>query len=391
MNTSIIFFITSIIILTVGLNSFTKSLLASSILLALTPLGELNVHIPLILLSILLCLLNKDFIISRNRLFYFILLISLSIIVFFFSFYLEIIKTMGKWAKTIALMFPLVLMSNNKTKKEINIQVLFKSILLLSIVGAFIWIFSRQYHSGIEDTYRLSGLALDPNYTAILLISFLFLIKSLNYKLTNTSLILTYILILITQAVSAIIIAIILYIIIYKLPVTYFKKNSNLFRLLVLLVLGNLFSTYEISQIFHIDMFNNWQDNYLLMKLNSIFVRLNSQIGGIKMLVAEPSRLLYGFGSDVSFKIFGRVMHHAYLQTIFDHGVIFLVILFLYINKVLKKYPVYPLFFYLQIMNFLFDTYFMGIVTLMYVVYISIEKTTCYGSIKGKSNIHIDK
>ncbi|MBS9436684.1 hypothetical protein EAE91_05670 [Photorhabdus noenieputensis] len=387
MDTSIIFFITSIIILSVGLNSFTKSLLASSILLALTPLGELNVHIPLILLSILLCLLNKDFTISKNRLLYFILFISLSIIIFFFSFYIDIIKTIGKWAKTIALMFPLTFISNNKIKKEINIQILFKSILLLSIIGTFIWIFNRQYHSGIEGTYRLSGLALDPNYTAILLISFLFLIKLLNYKLTNTVLILTYILILTTQAVSSIVIAIILYIIIYKLPIPYLKKNRSLFRLLVFLILGNLFSTYEISQIFHINLFNDWQNNYLSMKLNSMFIRLNSQIGGIKMLVAEPSRLLYGFGSHVSFKLFGKVMHHAYLQTIFDHGIIFLAMLFFYINTALKKYPVYPLFFYLQIMNFLFDTYFMGIVTFMYIIYISIEKTEYYGSTENKYNL----
>ena len=85
-------------------------------------------------------------------------------------------------------------------------------------------------------------------------------------------------------------------------------------------------------------------------------------------MIDKPYHFIYGFGSRTTFELFGKVMHNAYLQTLFDHGLSLLVSIYLFINIIGKKYFFYPAIFYLQIMNFLFDNYFMGLVTLFYIL-----------------------
>ncbi|HEM8846785.1 TPA: hypothetical protein U2R10_003841 [Proteus mirabilis] len=93
------------------------------------------------------------------------------------------------------------------------------------------------------------------------------------------------------------------------------------------------------------------------------------------MMLADPIHILYGFGSHTSVEMFGKVMHNAYLQTFFDHGIILLISMFLYINLICKKYNFYSIIFYLQIMNFLFDNYFMGIISLFFILGLILDKT----------------
>ncbi|MCG3461379.1 hypothetical protein L7G72_05810 [Xenorhabdus bovienii] len=94
----------------------------------------------------------------------------------------------------------------------------------------------------------------------------------------------------------------------------------------------------------------------------------------MKIMLGDPIHILYGFGSHTSFELFGKVMHNSYLQTFFDHGVILLISIYLYINIISKNYIFYLVIFYLQIMNFLFDNYFMGIVSLFFILGLISEK-----------------
>ncbi|WP_272577885.1 MULTISPECIES: hypothetical protein [Providencia] len=361
---SVVYYIIAIFLFYKTFNSISSSLVISSLLLNITPIATSNIQIPLILLSMLLCLVNKQFSLSPKRLIYFISVIVLSYMILILSFNMSLIHILGKLGKIASITFPLVMLK--KTYSTYNSKMLWISIITLSIIGMFFWFNAEQLNSGIFNTYRLPNLSLDPNYSAIILLSFLMIKKINNIHMSSTAAVFVFILIILTQATSSMFLALIFFIFF-----DYIKnKSTSLFLVLFLTILIYLLFILSLSDNDSIIAIEDWQDNYISMKINSLMFRLNAQILGAQMLIHEPMHFLYGFGSGLSIELFGRVMHNSYMQILFDHGIIFLLLMFLYFNLILKKMNVYIVAIYCQLMSFMFDSYFMGIITIIYVFYL---------------------
>lgn len=371
MITSLLLFLFIFLSFLYSSKSLGVSLLIASYFLSLTPLGETNIHIPVILISILFCLYNKLFILNTRRLYFLLALLLINAAPIFLSFNFDLYKTIGKSLKIFVLLFPLCFIYTGRN--FINFSKLKNSLAITSLVFSFLWLTVRIYDGGFLYDIRISGIVLDPNYSVIVLCSIFMLtfVYKPAVKFNISTLILITIVIL-TQSISSLLIFLLLFFIlkIYKKPL----KNNFLFYLLLLLVIFDITIVLYISNNTHLTMLPDWNTSYISLKINSLLVRLYSQIEGMKMMLADPIHFLYGFGSHTSVEMFGKVMHNAYLQTFFDHGIILLISMFLYINIICKKYNFYIIILYLQIMNFLFDNYFMGIISLFFILGLILDK-----------------
>lgn len=364
---SIIFFIISLILFSRAFNSLTLALLISSLLLSLTPLSDSNLQIPLIIVSILLGLINKTFLLIRNRFLIFLFIITISLFILPFSFDFNPINTLGKIAKIIAISLPIALRVNTENINP-NYNSVFQSFIILCICGITFWFTPNKLDSGFMGSYRLASISSDPNYSAIVLISVLFISKLLNIKMNKKQLLSFFILIALTQSVSSILVGIVIY---FFCRVILRHYNLSFFFLFLIV-------SFYIALIFYASNNNTfsandgWQENYVAMKLNSLYFRMRAQFMGAEMLSLDPFRLFYGYGSGKSLIFFDRVMHNSYMQILFDHGIIFLIIIMFYFNFLIKNSLLYIVFLYLQLMSFMFDSYFMGILSFTYVLFYSL-------------------
>ncbi|UKA29916.1 hypothetical protein [Photobacterium damselae] len=105
-------------------------------------------------------------------------------------------------------------------------------------------------------------------------------------------------------------------------------------------------------------------DNMVSYKLNSVLMRVKAQFGAINMIINHNILYLTGYGSGTSVELFGRVTHNAYLQMLFDNGIIFVSVILLTLGRFLEKYrvPIYIVF-TLSLTNYLFDNIFMFVFT----------------------------
>nr|AFV94420.1 O-antigen polymerase [Providencia alcalifaciens] len=342
------------------------SLLIASFFLCLTPVGETNFEIVIILVSLIFCLYRKTFLINKKRFLILLLIISINIPPILVSFDYDLYKALGKSLKIFVFLLPFTFSSIRLVK--INFDLLIKSMLFLSFLFSFLWLFERVYDGGYLFDIRLSGIVLDPNYSVTIICALfilLYLYRS-DVSINRTYIFLLFLFLFLSQSVSSIILFIALFLLLKKTII--FRKNGFLFFILTLLVILNILCVMYFSHKIHLTMLSDWNDSYISLKINSLLVRLYSQIEGIRLMIDKPYHFIYGFGSRTTFELFGKVMHNAYLQTLFDHGLSLLVSIYLFINIIGKKYFFYPAIFYLQIMNFLFDNYFMGLVTLFYIL-----------------------
>ena len=372
MTSSIIFYFSCIFLLYRCLKNIPISLLISSLLISLTPIAEYNIQIILILLSILLGVIDKTFYFSRSRLIIFGVFLIVSYVIISFSFDFEILYVLGKLGKVIAISLPITLSINwKKSLPDYDINKFFNALIIISFLGMLLWFSSDKLDSGILGTYRIPSISSDPNYSAIILISFLFTAKILEIKLKKATLYAILIIILLTQSVSSISCALIIY---FSYGFIY-KKNNLLFFLLFFSIVIYIIGVFKISRLDIISTNSDWQENYLAMKLNSLYFRMRAQFMGAEMIYSDPSRLLYGFGSGKSLIFFDRVMHNSYMQILFDHGIIFLLSIFVFFNSLLKNNKIYIVIFYLQIMSFMFDSYFMGLIPLFFISFSYLKST----------------
>ncbi len=352
--------------------SVSISHLISSYFLSLTPIGETNIHIIIILTSILFCLYKRIFIISNKRFFILFSILVINMVPIFLSFDYNIYKTIGKLLKIFVFLFPFSFIYNKSF--TINLYRMMSALAIISILFSFLWLSVRIYDGGFLFDIRISGLVLDPNYSVIVICSIFLLTYTLKkhinkIKLTTISLVSILIL---TQSISSLVIF--LFIILSVVTFKRLRNNNLLYLILTFLIIMYIIVILYVSKNIHLIMLSDWNTNYISLKINSLLVRLYSQMEGMKIMLGDPIHILYGFGSHTSFELFGKVMHNSYLQTFFDHGVILLISIYLYINIISKNYIFYLVIFYLQIMNFLFDNYFMGIVSLFFILGLISEK-----------------
>ncbi|CDG23240.1 membrane protein of unknown function [Xenorhabdus poinarii G6] len=352
--------------------SVSISHLISSYFLSLTPIGETNIHIIIILTSILFCLYKRIFIISNKRFFILFSILAINMAPIFLSFDYNIYKTIGKLLKIFIFLFPFSFIYNKSF--TINLYRMMSALAITSILFSLLWLSVRIYDGGFLFDIRISGLVLDPNYSVIVICSIFLLTYTLKkhinkIKLTTISLVSILIL---TQSISSLVIF--LFIILSVVNFKRLRSNNLLYLILTFLIIMYIIVILYVSKNIHLIMLSDWNTNYISLKINSLLVRLYSQMEGMKIMLGDPIHILYGFGSHTSFELFGKVMHNAYLQTFFDHGVILLISIYLYINIISKNYIFYLVIFYLQIMNFLFDNYFMGTVSLFFILGLISEK-----------------
>ncbi|WP_157879521.1 hypothetical protein [Xenorhabdus poinarii] len=290
----------------------------------------------------------------------------------FLSFDYNIYKTIGKLLKIFIFLFPFSFIYNKSF--TINLYRMMSALAITSILFSLLWLSVRIYDGGFLFDIRISGLVLDPNYSVIVICSIFLLTYTLKkhinkIKLTTISLVSILIL---TQSISSLVIF--LFIILSVVNFKRLRSNNLLYLILTFLIIMYIIVILYVSKNIHLIMLSDWNTNYISLKINSLLVRLYSQMEGMKIMLGDPIHILYGFGSHTSFELFGKVMHNAYLQTFFDHGVILLISIYLYINIISKNYIFYLVIFYLQIMNFLFDNYFMGTVSLFFILGLISEK-----------------
>lgn len=362
---SVILFLFIYFSFSLAINSSIISLLIASFFLCLTPMGETNIDIIIILIFLVSCLYKKTFLINKNRFVFLLLIIAINIIPISISFNNDIYKALGKALKIFIFLLPFTFSSIKSI--EINYNLLIKTMFFLTVLFSFLWLFENIYDGGYLFNFRLSGIVLDPNYSATVICALLILlyIYRADFSINKTYVLLLILFLFLSQSVSSVFIFIFIFYLLKKSFI--FNKNNFLFFILTLLVVFNVLGVLYFSHEIHLTMLSDWNDNYISLKINSLLIRLHSQIEGMKLMIAEPLHFIYGFGSRTSFELFGKVMHNAYLQTLFDHGIILIISIYLFINFISKKYFFYPAIFYLQIMNFLFDNYFMGLVTLFYI------------------------
>ncbi|PHM38546.1 membrane hypothetical protein [Xenorhabdus innexi] len=348
------------------------SYLISSYFLSLTPIGETNIHIIIILVSILFCLYKRIFILSKKSFFILFAILITNMAPIFLSFDYNIYNTIGKLLKIFVFLLPFSLIYNKSF--TINLYKLMSTFAIISILFSLLWLSVRIYDGGFLFDIRISGLVLDPNYSVIVICSVFLLTYTLKKPLSKiklTTISLVSILIL-TQSISSLVIF--LFIMLSVVTFKRLRRNNLLYLTLTFLVIIYIIVIFYIANNVHLTMLSDWNTNYISLKINSLLVRLYSQIEGIKIILHDPIHILYGFGSHASVELFGKVMHSAYLQTLFDHGIFLLISIYLYINIISKKHIFYLVIFYLQIMNFLFDNYFMGVVSIFFILGLISEK-----------------
>ncbi|WP_086954914.1 hypothetical protein [Xenorhabdus innexi] len=290
----------------------------------------------------------------------------------FLSFDYNIYNTIGKLLKIFVFLLPFSLIYNKSF--TINLYKLMSTFAIISILFSLLWLSVRIYDGGFLFDIRISGLVLDPNYSVIVICSVFLLTYTLKKPLSKiklTTISLVSILIL-TQSISSLVIF--LFIMLSVVTFKRLRRNNLLYLTLTFLVIIYIIVIFYIANNVHLTMLSDWNTNYISLKINSLLVRLYSQIEGIKIILHDPIHILYGFGSHASVELFGKVMHSAYLQTLFDHGIFLLISIYLYINIISKKHIFYLVIFYLQIMNFLFDNYFMGVVSIFFILGLISEK-----------------
>lgn len=100
---------------------------------------------------------------------------------------------------------------------------------------------------------------------------------------------------------------------------------------------------------------DDWQGNFTIMKLNSIFFRFESIFRGFNLIMMEETSFFFGFGSGRSEELIGRVMHNSIAQTLFDHGVFGLLSIIVLLNFMHRQSNVPALFLSVILFSLLFD------------------------------------
>lgn len=274
---------------------------------------------------------------------------------------------------------------------KLNIKVfVITSVLSIPLLATYGY-YELDNLGGVE-MYRISGFLFDPNYFALLcLIYFIFVFNYLD-KGRYAILILLLAMIILSQSWSTIF-----------LLLTYivFLRNSSLINKLIIrvnpylpfifIIFLLLLFSYLTSSL-EIEFFDDWETSNLSFKFNSILVRLDASLRGYLLLQDDPSLYILGLGSGRSLEFADRVFHNSYFQNLFDHGVIFYVVLYGLLFSFLVKrgantYLVGNMVvFILSVQNLLFDNLYIFLYS--YVLFIFYHCKSGVGSVSLDSKNH---
>jgi hypothetical protein len=177
-------------------------------------------------------------------------------------------------------------------------------ILALSILMYLIY--PENVDNGIFNIPRFNGIGYDPNLTASALLFFIIYFDSLK--------IYSYLILLFTQSLTNI-----TALVIYK-----FRFSKYLLLLLIIITILFIVLYQKIELVENV--------NFLDERINSFLMRTNSWGGVFDYLSQNLSVLFFGVGSGKSYEISGIVFHNFFIQTVYDKGILFSILFFLFLT-----------------------------------------------------------
>lgn len=359
-------------------NDIGLSALTSSFLSSMTVLGSLNINVALIFLSFIILLLSGRLVLNERKIAFFYLFSILIMVLTLLSSmnYVTMWQALGKWVKVILVFFPFVF-NLNLERCRFNVRDLAISFITSSFVFGFFYFILIGSASGLYGVPRFSGYFYDANYFAlvcVVILWFLFFEKKLKARSYLFVMSLVFFLIFLSQSFTAItsMCMLMLYLKAKSGNVNYLRPRHTKLNYTYLILAFSyptfLFITYHTLDI---QLLPDYETNMVSFKINSLLMRIKAQISIFDVFGQDYNYFLAGYGSGNSVALFGRVLHNAYLQMLFDNGVFFFVaIVFLlsfYINSVGLTFP---LVLFLACTNYLFDNIFMYLMSLVIVLHI---------------------
>ncbi|CAK1950513.1 hypothetical protein [Vibrio crassostreae] len=323
-----------------------------------TSLGGYNISYFFLALSIVFSFLMKRTTIDKSDL-VILLIFSFSIIAVSILSVNQAATPLGaiaKGIKTIVIFLPLFLLPK---KNDFKLRISVIAFIFVSVVLGPVNMIFVGFDYGVASIPRFSGFFNDANYFALTCLLFYIAIR-VQVSPSENRYIKKLLIFLIVLSQSFTVNTLL---ILYLLFGTSFKENKK-----TLLPFIFCFGYYLIFILlynnFNFVLFDDYETNSISYKLNSIIFRLNAQFLGMAMMIADPSIFITGYGSGFSVQLFGKVMHNAYMQMLFDNGIFFSVIVILIVSFFVKKFD--PPKFVLLVVLFcsvLFDTIYMLVFT----------------------------
>lgn len=333
-----------------------------------TSLGGYNISYFFLALAIAFSFLMDRTIIDKSDLVV-LLIFSVSIIavsLFSVNQAATPLSAIAKGIKTVVIFLPLFLLPK---KVDFKLRVSVVSFIFVSIVLGPVNMIFVGFDYGVASIPRFSGFFNDANYFALTCLLFYIAIRIQGFS-SGDGYIKKILIFLIVLSQSFTINTLL---ILYLLFGTYFKENKK-----TLLPFVFCFGYYLIFILIYFNfdfvLFDDYETNPVSYKLNSIIFRLNSQFSGMAMMMADPSIFITGYGSGFSVQLFGKVMHNAYMQMLFDNGMFFAVIVMSIVSFFVKKFD--PPKFVLLVVLFcsvLFDTIYMLVFTFSLLYFLKSE------------------
>lgn len=269
------------------------------------------------------------------------------------------VPAVSKWIKTVIIILPLLFITKDTS---MPLDGVLKSFVISSVVFGCLYSVLCGFDEGIYQTPRFAGFFADSNYFAIIcLISLVYFdyFKTSNYK---AWMLICVLLVFSSQSVTFVSFTL------FYLVFRRFSIIHSTPKLIVAfpLLVGFVY-IYTINAIFYgatFEVMSDYDTNAVALKVNSIIFRLRPQLGALELMHETPSIFWFGFGSGQSAELFGRVLHNAYMQVLFDNGVLFFTLLFCLTGYYIYRSRI-PLFLVVTIFlsNFLFDNIFMFVFT----------------------------
>ncbi len=359
-------------------NDIGLSALTSSFLSSMTVLGSLNINVVLIFLSFIILLLSGRLVLNERKIIFFYLFAILIMVLTLLSSMnnATMWQALGKWLKVILVFFPFIF-NLNLERCRFNVRDVAVSFITSSLILGFFYFFLIGSASGLYGIPRFSGYFYDANYFAlvcVVILWFLFFEKVLKARsyLFVTSFVVF--MIFLSQSFTAVtsMCMLMLYLKVKNGNINYFRcchtKLNYTYLILAFFYPTFLFITYHTLDI---QLLPDYETNMVSFKINSLLMRIKAQISIFDIFSHDYTYFLAGYGSGNSVALFGRVLHNAYLQMLFDNGVFFFVTIVLLVSFYINLVGLtFPMVLFLACTNYLFDNIFMYLMSFVILLHV---------------------
>ncbi|MDX7699937.1 hypothetical protein [Aeromonas caviae] len=359
-------------------NDIGLSALTSSFLSSMTVLGSLNINVVLIFLSFIILFLSGRLVLNERKIIFFYLFAILIMVLTLLSSMnnATMWQALGKWLKVILVFFPFIF-NLNLERCRFNVRDVAVSFITSSLILGFFYFFLIGSASGLYGIPRFSGYFYDANYFAlvcVVILWFLFFEKVLKARsyLFVTSFVVF--MIFLSQSFTAVtsMCMLMLYLKVKNGNINYFRcchtKLNYTYLILAFFYPTFLFITYHTLDI---QLLPDYETNMVSFKINSLLMRIKAQISIFDIFSHDYTYFLAGYGSGNSVALFGRVLHNAYLQMLFDNGVFFFVTIVLLVSFYINLVGLtFPMVLFLACTNYLFDNIFMYLMSFVILLHV---------------------